>query len=90
MTEREQSRVDTKTCPACGGTWAAGRRNCLACGASLESVPAQTAGEGLEPGPLEWTWLDAMADEGTATATPQAVEDQQKPGCLARLLSGIS
>ena len=88
MTEREQSGVDTKTCPACGGTWAADRRNCLACGANLESVPTQTAGEGQEPGPLEWKWLDAMADEGTASAAPQPVDDKQKPGCLARLLPG--
>ena len=88
MTERQQAGVHTKTCPACGGTWPADRRHCLACGASLESVPAQPTAEGQDHEPLDWAWLDAMAEEETASGVPEPVDDQQKPGCLARLLMG--
>jgi hypothetical protein len=86
MGRQQQKRVGTKTCPACGGTWPADRRNCLACGANLESVPAQSAaseGQGQEP--IDWAWLDAMADEGTTPGKPQPAENEQKPGCLGRI-----
>ena len=85
MTKSEQSGFDTKTCPACGGTWAADRRNCLACGANLESVPAQPACEGQEQALLDWTWLDAMAEERQAPGESQPAEAVQKPGCLGRI-----
>jgi hypothetical protein len=51
MTKSEQGSVDSKTCPTYGGTWPSDRRNCLACGANLESVPAWSASErqGHEP-----------------------------------------
>ena len=86
MTENEQGRIDTKTCPACGGTWPSDRRNCLACGARLDMVPARPAAE--EPGqePLTWAWLDAMAEEGAPSDTPEPADDEQKPGCLSRIL----
>ncbi len=90
MTNREQASVDRKTCPACGGIWPSDRRNCLACGANLESVPARPASEGQAQEPLNWAWVDVMADEGTATARTTPVEDKQRPGCLARLLPGKS
>ena len=86
MTEQQQEMADTKTCPACGGTWPSDRRNCLACGANLESVPARPTGEELEREPLNWGWLDAMADEGTASERPAPADEEQKPGCLARIL----
>ena len=77
MTKREQASVDKKTCPACGGTWPSDRRNCLACGANLESVPARPASEGQAQEPLDWAWLDALADEGTASETPEPADDEQ-------------
>lgn len=88
MTKSEQSSVDAKTCPACGGTWPADRRNCLACGANLGMVPARPAGEERQREPLNWAWLDAMADEGTPSETPEPADDEQKPGCLSRIFPG--
>jgi predicted amidophosphoribosyltransferase len=87
MAKEQQGSVDSKTCPACGGTWPPDRRNCLACGTNLESVPARPAGEELEQEPLNWAWLDAMADEGTASEMPESGDEEQKPGCLARIFS---
>ena len=87
MAEQQQEMADSKTCPACGGTWPSGRRNCLACGANLESVPARPAGEELEQEPLDWAWLDAMAGEGAASEGPEPLDAEQKPGCLARIFS---
>jgi hypothetical protein len=87
MTEQQQETADTRTCPACGGTWPSDRRRCLACGANLESVSTRPAGEELEQEPLNWAWLDAMADEVTASEMPEPAHDEQKPGCLARILS---
>ena len=84
MTKNEHNSIETKTCPVCGGTWPSDRRNCLACGARLDMVPARPAAE--EPGqePLTWAWLDAMADEGT----PEPADDEQRPGCLSHILPG--
>ena len=87
MTKQQQESAHAKTCPTCGGTWPSDRRNCLACGASLELVPARPASEGQAQEPLSWAWLDAMADEGTASGAPEPADDEQKPGCLARFLS---
>jgi hypothetical protein len=84
----QRGRVDSKNCPACGGTWPADRRNCLACGANLESVPARPGSEETGREPLDWSWLDAMGDEGTAREASNAAGDEGKPGCLARLLPG--
>lgn len=86
MAEQQQGSAEIRTCPACGGTWPSDRRNCLACGANLESVPARPAGEGEGQEPLSWTWLDAMVEEGPASGTAEAEDDEQKPGCLARFL----
>jgi predicted amidophosphoribosyltransferase len=80
MTEQEAECGDTKTCPACGGTWPSDRRFCLACGANLDAVLARPAGEEQEQEPLNWAWLDAMADEGTASEAPEPADDE-KPGC---------
>ena len=87
MAKKQQEGIDSKTCPGCGGTWPSDRRHCLACGANLESVPARPAGEKQRQEPLNWAWLDAMADEGTTSGTLQVGEDEQKPGCLARILT---
>lgn len=38
--------------------------------------------------PLNWAWLDAMADEGTASETPELAHGEQKPGCLSRVFPG--
>ena len=87
MSKQQQESAETKTCPTCGGTWPADRRNCLACGANLALVPERTAGEERGQESLSWAWLDAMADEGTASGAPEPEADEQKPGCLARFLS---
>ena len=86
MTKNEQNRVETKTCPACGGIWPSDRRNCLACGTNLESVSAQPAREGQRQEPLDWAWLDAMAEEEASPRMPQPPGDKEKPGCLGRIL----
>jgi predicted amidophosphoribosyltransferase len=88
MTEQQQEMARTKTCPACGGTWPSDRRNCLACGANLESVPARLASEEQGQQPLDWAWLDAMADEHTASETSELADAEQKPGCLSRIFAG--
>ncbi|MGD9144154.1 MAG: hypothetical protein PVG56_00440 [Anaerolineae bacterium] len=88
MSNQQQESADIKTCPACGGTWPSDRRNCLACGANLEMVPARSAGEEQRREPLDWAWLDALADEGTASETPEPADDEQKPGCLSRIFPG--
>ena len=100
MTERQLPGVDSKTCPACGGTWPSDRRHCLACGANLESVPVRPAGEETGQEPLTWAWLDAAAPAGAEAAasagaeaaadagTPEPAAGEQRRGCLARLLPG--
>jgi hypothetical protein len=85
MTKSEQRNGETKTCPACGGTWPSDRRNCLACGANLAPVPARPAGEEQQREPLSWAWLDEMADEGTPSEVPEPANDEQMPGCLSRI-----
>jgi hypothetical protein len=90
MNEQQQESAEVKTCPACGGTWPSDRRNCLACGANLESVPARPAGEEQGPEPLNWDWLDAMAGEDTPSSAPEVAGDaEQRPGCLGRLFPSI-
>jgi hypothetical protein len=86
MGKQQQGRVNLKTCPACDGTWPSDRRNRLACGASLESVPALPASEGRTQEPLEWARLDTMTEEGVASGMPQPTYDEQKPGCLGGIL----
>lgn len=92
MTMKPQQSVDSKTCPACGGTWPADRLNCLACGANLESVPVRPAGEEQGQEPLSWAWLDAVAsseaEAGAEDATPEPEAGEERRGCLARLLPG--
>jgi hypothetical protein len=51
-------------------------------------VLAQPAGEELGQEPFNWDWLDAMADEGTASEAPEPADAQEKPGCLSRILPG--
>jgi hypothetical protein len=86
MTEQQQQEMaDIKTCPACGGTWSSDRRNCLACGANLKSVPARPAGEELEQEPLNWAWLDVMAGEGTASERPEDIMDLGSRGAWGQL-----
>ena len=85
MTKNEQNCGDTKTCPACGGTWPSDRRTCLACGANLDTVSAQPAAEPQGQEPLDWAWLDAMADGEAPPEMPQPPGDQEKPGCLGRI-----
>jgi predicted amidophosphoribosyltransferase len=78
MSEQQQNTGEVKTCPACGGTWAADRRACLACGASLESVPATPASEAPEHEPLNWRWLDALAPDDDAQEGPAEAEPERK------------
>jgi hypothetical protein len=85
MNNSEQTSVDTKTCPACGGTWPSDRRNCLACEANLEPVPARPASAGHDQEPFDWAWLDAMAEERAAPGMPQPTDDEQRPGCSQRI-----
>lgn len=54
---------EVKTCPACGGTWPAVRRLCIACGASLEGVAARRVEEGAASANLDWSWLDALSPD---------------------------
>jgi hypothetical protein len=54
-----------KTCPACGGTWPAVRRHCIACGASLEGVRARVAEEENATEELDWGWLDALSPDSS-------------------------
>jgi predicted amidophosphoribosyltransferase len=61
--EAEAEAREVKTCPACGGTWPATRRLCIACGTSLESVPARMVGEGTAAEKLDWRWLDAFSPD---------------------------
>ena len=68
--EAEANAREVKTCPACGGTWSATRRHCIACGASLEGVPARVVEEGTAVEELDWGWLDALA--------PTAVEGKRR------------
>jgi hypothetical protein len=86
MTEQKSERGEAKTCLNCGGTWPSDRRNCLACGANLESVPARPASEDQGQQPFDWTWLDAMAEEGPHSGTAEPVAGEEKSGCLARIL----
>jgi hypothetical protein len=51
-------------------------------------VPARPSGEEQGQEPFNWAWLDVMADEGTASETPEPADDEQKPGCLSRILPG--
>lgn len=65
MDEQERGKPETeprevKRCPACGGTWPATRRHCIACGFNLEGVPARTVEEGDGAEKLDWSWLDAL------------------------------
>ena len=46
---------EVKTCPACGGTWPAARRHCIARGASLEGIPTRM----VEEGPLQKSQIGA-------------------------------
>jgi hypothetical protein len=85
MSKQQQERVGAKTCPACGGTWPSDRRNCLACGANLESVHARLASEGQGQEPLDWTWLDEIVEERVTPGMSQPADDEQKPGCLGRI-----
>jgi hypothetical protein len=85
MGKRHGEGAVVKTCLMCGGTWPSYRRNCLACGANLESVPARPVAEGQGQDPLDWTWLDAMAEEGETPEAPDPADDEQKKGCLGRL-----
>jgi hypothetical protein len=78
MSEEQQDQSKVKTCPACGGTWPADRRACLACGASLESVPARPAEEDQGPEPLDWRWLDALARDDDAQEAPAEAETDRK------------
>lgn len=90
MTGQQQTSGETKTCPACGGTWPSDGRTCLACGANLESVPARPASEGQGPEPLDWRWLDTLGtEEGTTAGVPERESLEAKPGCLARILPGL-
>lgn len=91
---------EVKTCSACGGTWAASRRHCLACGASLADVPSMAVGAATGAQEINWTVLEALSPKGDAGsglgAARQAAEVQkrlatEKPqpddqGLLARLL----
>ena len=56
---------EVKTCPACGGTWPAARRHCIACGASLEGIPTRTVEEGTSAEKPDWSWLDALSPDGS-------------------------
>ena len=85
MGKQHGESAGAKTCPTCGGTWPSERRHCLACGANLESVPTRTVAEGQGQAPLDWTWLDAMAEEGEAPRVPEPADDEQKRGCLGRI-----
>jgi hypothetical protein len=62
---RQPEATGVKTCPACGGTWPAVRRHCIACGASLEGVPVRVDEEGNAVEELDWGWLDALSPDGT-------------------------
>ena len=63
--EGEAGGREVKTCPACGGTWAATRRHCIACGASLEDVPARVVEEGASGEKLDLGWLDALSSDSS-------------------------
>ena len=87
---------DVKTCPSCGGTWPAARTHCLACGASLAGIPAHPPEHEPHDMPLDWRWLDAIAqEEGEEAAAPPVAGPEppggtaakkRGPGWLARLL----
>jgi hypothetical protein len=62
--QAEAEAKEVKTCPVCGGTWPAARRNCVACGASLEDVPARLTGEATSTEEIDWGWLDILPPEG--------------------------
>lgn len=72
-----------KTCPACGGTWAASRRHCLACGASLADVPSMVAEAVTGAQEINWAVLEALSPEGDAGSGPgtarPAAEAQKRP-----------
>jgi len=59
--DAEAETREVKTCPACGGTWPATRRHCIACGASLEGIPARVVEEGASGEKLDLGWLDALS-----------------------------
>ena len=61
--DAEAETREVKTCPACGGTWPATRRHCIACGASLEGIPARVVEEGASGEELDLGWLDALSPE---------------------------
>ena len=61
--EAEANAGEVKTCPACGGTWPATRRHCIACGASLEGIPARVVEEGASGEKLDLGWLDALSPD---------------------------
>jgi hypothetical protein len=88
MTEQEGERGDTKTCPACGGTWSLDRQFCLACGAKLDMVPARPADEAQGQEPINWDWLEAKADEGTASEATGPADAERNQGCLSRIFPG--
>jgi two-component system sensor histidine kinase BaeS len=56
---------EVKTCPACGGTWSATRRHCIACGASLEGVPARVVEERASREKLDLGWLDVLSPDSS-------------------------
>jgi predicted amidophosphoribosyltransferase len=90
MSDQLPNRREAKTCPACGGVWPPDRRACLACGADLRSVPARPTGAEQGEEPIDWRWLDALAEEGDPAAGPPAPGcERSRPGCLARILPGL-
>ena len=63
--EAEAEAREVKTCLACGGTWPATRSHCIACGASLEGVPARLIEEKNAAEELDWGWLDALSPDSS-------------------------
>jgi hypothetical protein len=63
--EAESEATEVKTCPACGGTWPATRRHCIACGASLGGIPARVVEEGAYGEKLDLGWLDALSPDSS-------------------------
>jgi ribosomal protein S27AE len=63
--EAEAKATEVKICPACGGTLPATRWHCIACGTSLEGVPAKMVEEGTAAEELDWGWLDALSPDSS-------------------------